>query len=453
MMYLRRGKLHDARPPATDPAATDATRVLLWRLKNEFGRREEEMMIGANGSGALIFGPTWTHTLDRVQTLTGRRPLFFAANWVNPSNSEHANMVAAIKAHHAAGGMCGLTFEFGNILTGGDVYDRDKSDFSAVTQCLSPSGTALATYRSTYLDRLADTVNNYLIDDNGERIPLVCRFLVEMNGWFDFPDMSVTSLTRVGTTATMDISGTLSASWAPGVRLQIRGATPTGWNTLWTVSSYSILTGSVGSAGTARVTFTVPNTLTTPATGTITTYLASGYLWAGADRAADVKTLIQQSITYLRDTAGVHSMLYACSMYPDNELFSSTNPATNPYSTWLNGMENWFDVVSVNLYNNTNPDSPTIDFGRQRMQDSMQIFADWCDTNQKPLMIWEHGARTAGGSGVDFWSTRCFGRFDALYPRLAAVLFWSPDWLPTDGTPAVADFRKAMNNARYRWVA
>jgi hypothetical protein len=451
-LFLKRGKGHDFRAPESDPNATFETRLLYARLQSEFGGLNEVSMVGANGYGDLTLTPFWTFTAARVEELAGKYPLFISFNWVSVVHPAYPSMVQAIKEHHRRGGICGMTFELWNLVTGGSVYDRDKVDFSAITECHSPSGSKLADYRSIFLDRVAFTLNNDLIDDNGKRIPIIFRFFVETNGWFDFPDVSVTSLTRSGTTATMEFSGTLSVSWNSTSRFQIRGATPSGWNNLWTARSYQILTGTAGGTGTARVTFTVSSSLTTPATGTVTAYLAAGYLWAGSDRAEAVKTLMQQSIEYLRDTKDVHTLLYAFSMYGDNELFSSANPATQPYSQWLTGLEEMADIMTVNWYNNTNPDASTVDIGRQRMRDSMQIFFDWCDEHQKPIMIYEFGAQTAGGSSPDFWTDRCMFRIDEYYGRLAGFTFWSPFWLPFDGTPAVGDFREALSNPRYRWI-
>lgn len=450
-MILKRGRIQDHSAPVSNSNATKEARALLARLRNSFGQTagsERPFFIGINETGAAA--PYYAVNGNRLEELTGQQALLMAPFMVMPGSTGYAEQVVRTKAHYSAGGMCGAIWHPANILTGGNNYDRDRDSYAAVTECLSPSGSALAAYRAE-LDDFADMLNNDFVVD-GVKIPFLIRTAGEANGWYDYPDMTVDSLTRSGTTATMHFTRgaqPLANAWAVGVKFQIRGASDAKWNKLHIATGWA----KDGDSNGGTVTFTVTDSPTSSPTGTITTYPAAGAWWAGADRAADLNTLIQQTIEYLRDVKGCDQLLWGPNLFTWNRIYLSSNPATYAYTLWLDGMENYYDFVSVNLYQDEDPVAwPYIDFGNQNIVDGFQPFVDWCDAHGKPIFIYEFGAKLAGASTADFWSSKCFGDFDAKFPRLAGATFWSPTWMPTDGTPAVADFQTALSNSRYRWL-
>jgi len=317
---------------------------------------------------------------------------------------------------------------------------------------IPPSGTQLAAYRAD-LDAFAALLA-LCVDDNGRRIPFFVRYGNETNGWADYPDMSVDSLTRSGTTATMHFNrgaNPITGQWAnPVGKFQIRGASDAKWNTIHNISSY-VQDGN-GNGGT--VTFQVTTSPASSPTGTITTNALAGDWWAGVDRAPDVLNLWRQTIDYLRDTKGCNQLLMAGNIYTNNRLAASMNPDTYPYSNWLTGMESYWDVLTSNLYQDEPITWGYCDFGASQVVSSFQILADWCTVNGRPILFSEFGARYNGKDDGTFWSAKCMGAFDAKYPLLAGAKTWTPDiFLPDVGTPAAADFAVAMSNPRYVWRA
>lgn len=452
-MMLKRGRTADLAKPPSNPNASVGARLLYARLQNQFGRRggaDVPFFLGINETAAAQ--PYYAVNGNRLAELTGRQALLMAPFWGPPVSPGYAEQVARMKAHHRAGGMCGAIWHPNNMLTGGNNYDRDRDSGAAVTACLSPGGSKLAEYR-TALDAFATSVNSDLVDDAGVPIPLLVRTAGEANGWYDYPDMSVDSLTRSGTTATMHFNrgaNAIGSPWAGGAaKFQIRGASDSKWNKLHVATSY-VQDGN-GNGGT--VTFQVTDSPTSSPGGTITTYPAAGAWWAGADRAADLNELVRQTITYLRDTKGCNQLLWAPNLFTWNRIYLSSNPANYPYSLWLDGMESYYDFLSVNLYQ----DEPTswgfCDFGSQAIVDGFKPFADWCLANGRQVFIYEGGARYDGATTADFWGRRCFDAFREKFPMLCGFVFWSPLWMPTDGTPAVADFQQAMAHPRNRWLA
>lgn len=450
-MMLKRGRVQDHSEPPSNPNATPEARLLLARLRNTFGTTagsEAPMFMGVNEMGAAT--PYFQVNGDRIEQLVGKRALFSSPFAVKQGSLGYAEQVEKIKEHYRAGGMCGTIWHPNNILTGENNYDRDKSDYSAVTQCLSPSGSALAAYRAE-LDDFADMLNNDFVVD-GVKIPLLIRTGGEANGWYDYPDMSVDSLTRSGTTATMHFSrggNPITGTWAVGAKIQIRGASDPKWNQMHLVTGYVLDGDSNG----ATVTFQIATSPVSSPSGTITTYPSAGAWWAGADRAADLNLLTRQTIEYLRDVKGCNQLLWAPNLFTWNRIYLSSNPATHPYSLWLDGMENYYDYVSINIYQDEPVSWGYCDFGHQSILDGFQPFVDWCNEHGKPILIYEFGAKYDGATTGDFWSRRCMSVFDNTnFRRLAGVVFWSPTFLPTDGTLAVADFQQATSNPRYRWL-
>lgn len=451
-MILKRGRLQDIGSPPSNPNATKEAILLYAKIKNCFGSSagtDCPLFIGINETAAV--SPYMQVNGDIFRELTGgKTPYLSAPFWVRPGSQGYAEQVAKAKDHYTKGGIVGVIWHPDNLLTGGNNYDRDRDSFAAVTECIYPTGSVSAQYRAR-LDEFADSLNNDFVVD-GVRIPMLVRTAGEANGWYNYPDMSVTSLTRSGTTATMHFSrGTnpLANAWAAGVKFQVRGASDAKWNKLWTATSYV----KDGDSNGGTVTFTCVGDETSSPGGTITSYPAAGAWWAGDDRAAALNTLIQQTITYMRDTKGCNQLLWGPNLFTWNRIYLSSNPATYPYSLWLAGMENYYDFVSINLYQDEDPVAwPYIDFGHQSIVDGFQPFVDWCDQYQRPIIVYEFGAKIAGQTTADFWSQKCFDAFDTKFRRIAGVTLWSKPWMPNSGTAAAADFTSVMSRSRYKYL-
>lgn len=452
-MYLKRGRMADSAPPPSNPNATVETRLLYARLKSQFGSRAGAacpMFIGGNETGGTT--PVFTATQERIQALTGKKPYFRPFFWVSPANGAYSAQLAMAKEHVRAGGITGTIWHPNNYLTGGNNYDRSRDDWDAVLACLSPGGSRLAQYRAD-LDIFANALNTDFRDDNGKKIPLIVRIGNEHNGWFDYPDMTVTSLTRSGTTATMTFTrgaNPLAAQWAAAnTQFKIRGASDSKWNKTHYVGSY--VAAGDGSGGT--VTFTVTDSPTSNPSGTILVYPLAGDWWAGADRAADALTLWRQTIDYLRDVRGCDQIIWCCNLFAYNRATFSTNPANFPYSTWLNGMENYWDCISFNFYQDLDPATwPFHDVGHPEVTGSIQSMIDWAGS--RPVFVYEYGARVAGRL-PGWWEDDCMGRMDTnpVWRRVAGVTTWTPDvFLPVPGTPAGNEFGVAFDKSRYRWL-
>lgn len=454
MMFLKRGRLAEIKPPPSNPNASPEARRLYARLVNTFGSRagpSRPMFVGTNETAATA--PYFTSSGQRFEELCGKHPLVKTFWFVGSGNPAYMDGINAVKEHHRKGGICATIWHPNNYLTGGNNYDRPRDDWAPVLACMSPSGSKLAEYRAD-LAAFAATLA-LCVDDDGKRIPFIVRIGNETNGWYDYPDMSVTSLTRSGTTATMHFNrgaNTIGTVWSNTTtgKFQIRGASDSKWNTLFNISTWAA--DPDGNGGT--VTFTVNTSPTSNPSGTITCNGLAGDWWAGADRSADVLALWRQTIDYLRDVQGCNQLIWSCDIYTDNRLAASMNPFTpgQEYSLWLDGMENYWDVVGSNLYQDEPLTWGYCDFGAAQVVNSFQLLADWATKYGRPVMFMEFGATYNGRSDPLFWSQKAMGAFDAKYPTLAGAKTWTPAaFLPTPGTPTAADFAVAMSNPRYVW--
>lgn len=451
LMTLKRGCVADLSPPPSNPSATRLTCELYARLKlfGDRGGSARPMFVGTNETAAAQ--PYFRKSGLHIQALTGKQPLVKLFWPVGAGNAAYADLISAIKEHHRAGGISGLIWHPNNILTGGNNYDRSRDDWDAVLACLSPGGSHLAAYRATQ-DTFVSLLDDCVADD-GQKIPFIVRIGNETNGWRDYEDMTVTSLTRSGTTATMAFTkgaNPLANQWGNfGAKFQVRGASDDKWNKIHNVVSYV----KAGDSSGGTVTFTVTDGPTSNPGGTILAYPLAGDWWAGADRAADALKLWRQTIDYFRDVKGCNQLIWGLNIFTNNRLAASMDPATNPYSIWLTDeMKPYSDIVTSNLYQDEPLTWTSCDFAADPVVSSKQIIADWCRANGRPFIYTEFGALYYGRESPDFWSRSCMGAFDAKYPEVAGVCTWTPpNFLPPLGTPAAADLAQAFSNPRYVW--
>lgn len=457
-MHLKRGRAANAKAPPSNPNASPEARTLYARLLTQFGSRAgsaRPMFIGTNETAGAV--PYYRRSGLKFVELCGKQPLV-KTFWpvLQPGHAAYGDFISAVQEHHRAGGICATIWHPKNYITGGDNYDRPRDDWEPVLQC-QVGGAQNAAYRAD--QALMANLLALCVDDNGKRIAFFVRYGNETNGWSDYPDMTVDSLTRTGTTATMHFTrgaNPIASQWTnPAGKFQMRGASDPKWNTLFNLQPGTYVPDGNGNG--ATVTFQVTTSPASNPTGTITCNPLAGDWWAGLDRAPDVLLLWRQTIEYFRDVLGCNQLIHAANIYTYNRLAASMNPATYPHSNWLTGMESYWDVVTSNLYQDEanwidGNGKTRVDYGHADVAGSFQEMADWCTQNGRPVLFSEFGARYAGRDFDYAWSERMMGAFDAKYPLLAGAKTWTPDvFLPIVGTPAAADFARAMGNPRYVW--
>lgn len=418
--------------PATDADATDATKALYRRL---LGMGYGQIALGANERACIIGTDTLSPygTPAQVATAAGKTPLWLSYEWPDPNTSPngYAAMVAALKAHHAAGGICAIHVHWFSY-TGGNSWRRRKDSYAEVTQ-IKNGGAGYATW-TALLDRLATFFNVDMVDSSGNKIPVILRLFHECNGWYDYTSINLTAASWSGNTYTFQ-TATPHGFSSSLFRLFVEGCSPSGYNQYFEATAFPNST-----------TFEVAGWTGNPGTCTVlgTVYAATGFWWAGSDRAADLMTVWRETVAYLRDAKGVHNALYCWCMYPyDGNLFPSSDPSSYPYAPWWPG-DAYVDICAIDYYGES---VSGYAMTQAALRSSMGMLRYYSTTKGKPFGIAELGYR-GGMSNADLMTTRTFNAIHQHFPDTSFVAFWDQSTFPAPADTAYAGFQSALQDSR-----
>ncbi|PZX94896.1 beta-mannosidase [Flavobacterium aquariorum] len=162
------------------------------------------------------------------------------------------------------------------------------------------------------------------------------------------------------------------------------------------------------------------------------------WFWWGADfcSAEDYKAVYQFTVEYLRDTKGVHNILYAFS--PDNSYATSTN-----YLSRYPG-DAYVDVLGMDNYGDLNNQGQT---GADKANAKLKMLSDLATTKVKIAAMTETGYRvTATVAPVTNWfSTYLYNTLTANSIQISYVMFWNNNldgyYVPTPTASNAADFK------------
>lgn len=162
------------------------------------------------------------------------------------------------------------------------------------------------------------------------------------------------------------------------------------------------------------------------------------WFWWGADfcSPAEYKAAYQFTVTYLRDTKGVHNVLYAFS--PDNSYTTSTN-----YLSRYPG-DAYVDVLGIDNYGDFNNQGQT---GADKANAKLKMISDLAITKVKIAAMTETGYQvTASISPVANWfSTYLYSALTANNIQISYVVFWTNYkdgyYVPTPTASNASDFK------------
>lgn len=162
------------------------------------------------------------------------------------------------------------------------------------------------------------------------------------------------------------------------------------------------------------------------------------WFWWGANFCSpeDYKAAYQFTVEYLRDTKGVHNILYAFS--PDNSYSTSTN-----YLSRYPG-DAYVDVLGMDNYGDFNNQGQT---GADKANAKLKMLSDLATTKVKIAAMTETGYQvTATVAPVANWfSTYLYSALTANSIQISYVMFWNNNldgyWVPTPTVSNAADFK------------
>jgi len=364
----------------------------------------------------------------------GRQPLIKAWEYTPQADDPagYAIQLARAKAHHAAGGIVGMSAHLKNYATGRSFYDRQKDDTATVASML-PGGANRAAFLAG-MDALAATLTTDLVDASGKLIPVKFRFFHEMNGFFDYPTKAVASMTASAGVVT--VTTTAPHGWGVGTTrwAQQVGAAPAA------VAGAQFITAT----GASTYTFN-GSTVTTPATGV---YECSGFWWTGRDRQGDTVKLFRDAIDYLRNTKGCHNLIVEWNMYPyDGTNYISTNPnGSDAYGSWV--YDPWYpggnviDSISLDYYDRS-ASVGAVSMANTTLALTAAGMRQIAERGGKLWGLAEIGFDHAGREKAGFWTA------DVLTPVKSTIKgcflgLWDQNYVPVSGDAAYASFQAAM---------
>ena len=162
------------------------------------------------------------------------------------------------------------------------------------------------------------------------------------------------------------------------------------------------------------------------------------WFWWGANfcSSEEYKTAYKFTIEYLRDTKGVHNILYAFS--PDNSYSTSTN-----YLSRYPG-DGYVDVLGMDNYGDFNNQGQT---GSDRANAKLKMISDLAVAKVKIAALTETGYQvTSTTPAINGWfSTYLYNALTANSVEISFVIFWnnttSGYWVPTPTESNAADFK------------
>lgn len=162
------------------------------------------------------------------------------------------------------------------------------------------------------------------------------------------------------------------------------------------------------------------------------------WFWWGANYCSpeEYKAAYQFTVDYLKNTKGVHNILYAFS--PDNSYSTSTN-----YLSRYPG-DGYVDLLGMDNYGDFNNQGQT---GSDQANAKLKMISDLATAKVKIAALTETGYQvTATNPAINGWfSTYMYNALTANNIEISFVMFWnnttSGFWVPTPTDSNAADFK------------
>ncbi len=470
--------------PSSFTKSTEAERVLA--LLRQYGG-SRGILLGGTMLNRSVNG-TRQNSYTTIHNNTGKKPAIFKWMYVDPTQAFWANNnstaiatedyeagIAACKEHHENGGIVVLSPMLPNLVDGGDWAHRMRDSTACVTDLkVGSANTAAFNAWRAFLDKLADTLNNRLVDSKGNKIPVIFYWFPENNGFYNFlPNEGLIPTTQVAgrtITAMSKTSGgpgnftfavrsSTDVPNIPGVGQQfvVYGSPNTAWNGGWYVNS--IVTGVSGDpAGGASMSITAWRNGTQPPSGTVDVsagntkcYPQAGAWPAGRDRVADLMIVLRESITYLKTTKNCTSLLNGISPFPaqywsTTETNVDSSGRTMAYDNWHPG-ETYLDVGGINVYRPDKTDSISSGLLTSTMGRHKELYRN------KPVILNELGfcfeeqtSTSLNMRGVSGYWEKEWSALQQTSPYIVGACIWSDKFLPLPTDPAFPSFLSIINS-------
>lgn len=162
------------------------------------------------------------------------------------------------------------------------------------------------------------------------------------------------------------------------------------------------------------------------------------WFWWGADfcTADEYKKAYQFTVDYLKNTKGVHNILYAFS--PDNSYTTEAN-----YLSRYPG-DKYVDIIGMDNYGDFNNQGQT---GSDRANTKLKILSDYAKTKVKIAALTETGYRVTSTTPAitDWFSSLLYNALTKNDIQISYVMFWNNNtdgyYVPNNSVSNAADFK------------
>lgn len=169
------------------------------------------------------------------------------------------------------------------------------------------------------------------------------------------------------------------------------------------------------------------------------------WFWWGANFCTpeEYKQAYQFTVDYLKNTKGVHNILYAFS--PDNSYTTETN-----YLSRYPG-DKYVDVLGMDNYGDFNNQGQT---GSDKANAKLKILSDYAKVKVKIAALTETGYRVTSTTPAitDWFSTLLYNALTKNDIQISYVMFWNNNkdgyYVPTGSAPNAADFKTYSSKAK-----
>lgn len=161
------------------------------------------------------------------------------------------------------------------------------------------------------------------------------------------------------------------------------------------------------------------------------------FWWNGSDRRSDMVLVWQQTVDYLRNTKGIHNILFVLNFDVNGDLGDAVYGG-QALATWWPGAS-YVDVISLDYYPSGSP--ATIDTAR--MQSAYAEAVALAGQYGIPLGISEYGAQSGiAQTQQNFW-LESFGRpLLAKFPEIRFFLTWNGAYAPSKTGASAGSYRQ-----------
>jgi hypothetical protein len=161
------------------------------------------------------------------------------------------------------------------------------------------------------------------------------------------------------------------------------------------------------------------------------------FWWNGYDRAADMVTVWQKMVDYLRDRQTLDNVLYCWNV--------NVHADANFLNFWPGS--DYVDVLSIDVYDNRN--LPTVSFDGQWTRDCYDVLKGYAALVDRPLICSEIGYEYHAQHGIgDIWDVGTGQAIADRFSQFSLVAVWDRPWGPqmSDPPTTLESFRRWVHS-------